>query len=186
HVFRFSEVHTEQPLDGIIPDIILKGGKRQLIVEIAVTHPSEQKKIWQIRRMGSYAIEIDAWKIYRQLHSGPNGLHSKNYKKALISDTRCKRWLSHPKKSFVEANMRREADTKKVYIKQYGPFRKFIVSPCPANARKFRSDDTYADAMQDCMFCPHCLEITYEKINVGFREVPGRPERVYCLGRKSP
>jgi hypothetical protein len=57
--FEFDEVRVEQRMGQIVPDLILRKGERQLIVEVFVTHRCGPEKIEKIRAANTSALEVD-------------------------------------------------------------------------------------------------------------------------------
>lgn len=58
-LFKFDDAWLEKREGSIVPDVVLKAGERELIVEIRVTHPCDDIKIAKIRQQGTSALEID-------------------------------------------------------------------------------------------------------------------------------
>lgn len=57
--YEVDEVILERRLTGLVPDVIVRKGGRELLVEIFVTHACDEKKLQRIREQGIAAIEID-------------------------------------------------------------------------------------------------------------------------------
>lgn len=58
-MFKFDEVRLERRLGDIVPDVILRAGPRELLVEVYVTHRCDEAKIEKIRLGGTSAMEVD-------------------------------------------------------------------------------------------------------------------------------
>lgn len=57
--FYFDDVHVEKRLGEIRPDLMVKAGSQELLIEIAVHHFCDEPKIAKIRQRSISAIEID-------------------------------------------------------------------------------------------------------------------------------
>lgn len=55
----------EKPLEGMVPDVMVRKSGRELLVEIFVTHRCGAEKIGRIRARGSAALEIDLSRLPR-------------------------------------------------------------------------------------------------------------------------
>jgi len=56
---NFDSVSLEVRLNGLVPDIVTTVGTKTLIVEVAVTHFSDERKLRLLRERGLAAVEID-------------------------------------------------------------------------------------------------------------------------------
>ena len=86
----FDKVCEEVPLDGIIPDIIAYAGNKMLLVEVAVNHYADEKKIALLQERGLAAVEID-------LSGMIQGWTWEALTDAIVSNSSCKKWLFNPK-----------------------------------------------------------------------------------------
>ncbi|MBP7703775.1 MAG: hypothetical protein KA105_00660 [Caulobacter sp.] len=84
----FDTAVLEQPLGGVTPDIIVRRGERELLVEIYVTHGCDAEKIAKIRTLEISAIEID-------LRELPRNASRADIEAAVVS-TAPRRWLFNP------------------------------------------------------------------------------------------
>lgn len=64
-VHAFDAAILERRLGDIVPDVIVRRGDRDLLVEFAVTHACEPAKIERIRDLDVAAVEIDLSKVPR-------------------------------------------------------------------------------------------------------------------------
>jgi hypothetical protein len=86
---RFDAALLECRLDRIVPDVILRRGGRDLIVEFRVTHPCAADKIAKIIAMKVAAIEIDlSWL--------PRDLTRIGMEEAILT-VAPRRWLHNPR-----------------------------------------------------------------------------------------
>lgn len=58
-MFKFDEVWLEKRSGDIVPDVIVRAGSRELLVEVFVTHRCDEAKIAKIRAGGVSAMEVD-------------------------------------------------------------------------------------------------------------------------------
>jgi hypothetical protein len=58
-MFRFDEVRLEKRFGDLVPDVIVRAGSRELLVEVYVTHRCDETKITKIRAGGVSAMEVD-------------------------------------------------------------------------------------------------------------------------------
>lgn len=65
--YRFDSAILEQRLGVIVPDVVVRRGDRDLLVEMAVTHPCGPEKIETIRSMNVAAIEINLARLPRDV-----------------------------------------------------------------------------------------------------------------------
>lgn len=184
-LFQYSSVSSEQYQDGIIPDIKLASAGKNVLVEIAVNHPSTQNKIWKLQQAKLSAIEIDVKTIYLELAGMGQGSNLEAFSESIIQGIRHKKWLFNPKQHALESRARQSADCKKIKKNLYRGRYYFTVMDCPLRKRKFRSGTakglTYADVFGDCISCQSCFEIEYHKAHVGYRQIATYPKFVYCL-----
>lgn len=86
--YRFDGADLEQRLGGIVPDVIVRRGDRDLLVEMAVTHSCGPEKIETIRSMDVAAIEIDLAGLPRDV--------SRADLEASILEAAPRRWIHNP------------------------------------------------------------------------------------------
>ena len=100
--YGFDTAVLEQPLEGLIPDVIVTKGEHRLLVEIVVTHRCGLEKIERIRRMGISAVEIDLSKVPRDADA------------AAIEQALCveapRWWLSNSKLGEAAAQLKAKLD----------------------------------------------------------------------------
>ena len=105
-LFAYDAAASEVRMGTIIPDIVLHGRGRQLLVEVHVTHPAEDAKLDELRLRGLPAIEIDLSKAPRH---APREHHAD-----LILRTAPRRWLFNAKIEAAAARLRQRADQEAV------------------------------------------------------------------------
>jgi len=80
----------EQPVEQIIPDIILQTGNSICLIEVYVTHKVDLKKLEIIKRKNIATLEIDFSNVDREIDDNV-------IRDALINCTVNKKWLHNPK-----------------------------------------------------------------------------------------
>lgn len=179
---ELEQVFTERRIGRIIPDILARAKGKWLIIEIAVTHPTEQEKIDRIRQMNCAAVEIDAAAITRELCRDGRPFDSILFERFLVFSEKYKQWLFNPRKNEFENRLRDEGDLLEVKYRQYPNFHSYTASPCPEEKRT-GGHGFFANVQQDCLHCPFCLEINYSKEYRGSREITTSPASVLCWGK---
>ena len=58
-MFRFDEVRLEKRFGDIVPDVVVRAGSRELLVEVYVTHRCDAAKVAKIRTGSVSAMEVD-------------------------------------------------------------------------------------------------------------------------------
>ncbi|WP_262029763.1 hypothetical protein [Microvirga sp. Mcv34] len=105
--YEFDAAVLENRLGEIIPDVIIRKGNRDLIVEFAVTHECGPAKIAIMAEMDISAIEVDLSKLPRDISR--EGLEN------AILHAAPRKWLHNPKiregQRELEIRRRRRADT---------------------------------------------------------------------------
>lgn len=86
--YRFDGAILEQRLGSIVPDVVVRKGDRDLLVEMAVTHPCGPEKIETIRSLDVAAIEIDLAGLPRDV--------SRADLEASILKAAPRRWIHNP------------------------------------------------------------------------------------------
>jgi len=86
---RITKVGIEKAEDKFKPDVTLHCGEKTLLIEIAVTHKVDKKKLRLLRKSGLPAIEI-------RLEFSDALLSKDELKNKLQNDLASKHWLFHP------------------------------------------------------------------------------------------
>jgi hypothetical protein len=185
-LIHFDKAQLEQGMNGVVPDVILIAGSKQIIVEVMVSHGTDIRKLKKLRGLGIPAIEVNVIQMYNNIAEQGKLLTSALFEKKLIHEVRYKSWLFNTKKEGMEYRLRKSAATKKVVCRYYKRYRNYYVSDCPLRCRSGQSHlyrtFYYANVLQDCAACSRCLEVRYSRKWVGFREVVEEPVEVVCWG----
>jgi hypothetical protein len=88
--YTFDSAILESRLGNIIPDVIVRKGNRDLLVEFAVTHECGPEKVAQIREMDLSAIEIDLSALNHEVET------RQELERAIL-DKAPRKWLHNPK-----------------------------------------------------------------------------------------
>jgi len=185
-----DQVWVERRHGLVVPDLIVRCGRRRLLLEIAVTHPADARKVERLRRLGYAALEVNAAELAASVANQPAGAFDERaFSERLLHGVQHKRWLFNPRRNAVELQLRRRAARRPVRHARSGDRHFYTVRPCPQNKRAwhnaFQGSQPYADVFQDCLHCPYCLEIRYRTAYRAFREVPTTPQTVLCWGAEA-
>ena len=166
---------VEQRLGSIIPDVIVGIGGDELLVEVTVTHGTDEEKLKKIRDLGLSCVEIDLSKTER-------GLARDELEKIVVDDTGHKRWLHNARAEKIGRQILSEATL--LFSVHRGWARH--VDGCPIPARTWRGNH-YANVIHDCAGCPHLLNASGDVgvICDGFR-VLGKPRPLQSHGTHLP
>jgi len=150
----FDRVVLERRIKNIIPDLIVYVKDKPLIIEIAVTHFVERKKISIISEMGYSAIEINAYGLF---HSSFNkGFGVEEFENRLVNGIDYKRWINNLKANLFIEKVKKPI-LKKGVIDTNMNNHPLIVYDCPLNKRVwisgYKQGESYASVFQDCWDC---------------------------------
>lgn len=153
----FDNVYTEKRTGDIIPDLILEKGKRELIVEIYVTHKVDDAKLQKIKDLGISAIEID-------LSKTDKSISKQQLKDLLLNNVENKRWLYNSKAAKKFAEICEDSEKKPVIRRRCANHVDF----CPIEARTWKgkryTNLPYANLNDDCSNCQYLIKY-YDGIN---------------------
>jgi hypothetical protein len=107
--YRFDTAVLEQPLEGVVPDVIVTKGNHRLLVEIVVTHRCEPEKVERIERMGVSAVEID-------LSGLPRDANAAEIERALCEEAP-RWWVANPKLGEAAAELKAQLDREEAELK---------------------------------------------------------------------
>lgn len=189
-LFRYTSVEEEPYLGQLFPDLVLRAGSNQLLLEIAVTHSVPPLKEKKLRRLGLPALELDVLPVY-QAHFGGKGAPAlAAFEHSLVHGLEHKRWLFNRKQQNAEFRLRKLSTKRQVKHHWNRGYHNYIVSDCPLGKRRwrtgFRQGQAFANVVQDCMHCPRCIQLEHETAYVGYAEVPMVPKAVHCWGDLPP
>jgi hypothetical protein len=146
-LYPLTNIRLEKRIGSITPDLLVDMDGKSLAIEIFVTHRVDAEKIEKLRKMGLSTIEIDLSDVERDLNKDL-------LEEIVVDGYDRKTWLHHP-----EVDMRYEEAKSKA--------KQFDIEPrgcalhvdyCPITAREYFGKP-YANVIDDCTGCPHCLEI---------------------------
>jgi len=101
-VFQFDEAIVESRLGAIVPDVIVRKGGRELLVEFEVTHPCGPEKLAWIRERDLSAIQIDLSGLPRDV--------SRDGLAEAILETASRTWLHNRHSAKGHAHLERERE----------------------------------------------------------------------------
>lgn len=151
-----NEVVLEKKINTIIPDILLKTDRGNIIVEIYVTHQVDNDKIKKMHDLGLSAIEIDLSDVDRIITE-------KELKDIIENSTEKKKWICFKheedcKKKLIEK-------TEKRSIHQNGN-----VYGCPLKKRRYKNT-YYARLLHDCYNCDFFIDLCERDDIQNFRKI---------------
>lgn len=186
-----DDVKEEERLEGFQPDIIIPKGDRELLVEIRVTHKTEEEKISRIREREWPCIEID-------LSKTPRDISMQDLEGVVVGDGpkhAPRKWLCHPKGEKKDAELRDErkrefkrrirqdtARKLKVWSARIGSS---VVAQCPIYTYRGR----HSIRLFDCYDCEHHIvhfdpdydeELHDELTGKKYKDYAGHGGIVYC------
>ena len=97
-LLTLDTVCAEIRVDAIIPDILIKVGNAECILEIFVTHCVDETKQKKIEKMNIAAIEIDFSKEDRDIDDS-------RIKSILLRDNNLKHWIFNPKQRILQDDL---------------------------------------------------------------------------------
>lgn len=104
-----ESVGSEVILDGIIPDIHIRSGEKELLVEIVVTNFPNRRKIDWLKQHNKAAIQIDLSVYYKSI-GGRDGKWDYGELRSLILEAfNCKSWLHNPKEASIYNSLLEQA-----------------------------------------------------------------------------
>ncbi len=140
-----DKVELEKPFDGIIPDIVIYAGNKQLFVEIYVTHKIDDKKLDKLKKADISTIEIN-------LSKKNSTITTEELKGLLLNDSEEKTWKYN---SLANKQLKRFysiADKRKIISRGYA----LHIDNCPIKSRIYRGKP-YANFTDDCLYCKYFI-----------------------------
>ncbi len=143
---KIDEVSLEKRYGGIIPDIVIRSGKKELFVEIFVTHKIDDNKLAQLKETNISAIEID---LSKKDHS----MSEEELTHILLNDSEEKKWVYNATIESWKEKYYNICDKKLLTTYSECPF---DVKNCPIKKKTWKKQ-YYADSFYDCLECKYCL-----------------------------
>jgi hypothetical protein len=146
----FDEVILESYQNGVIPDVLVYVNGKPLMIEITVTHKTDEEKIQKVRKRGISILEIDLSRYKRDISY-------EELEKEIIHTTHNKNWLTNQLINRTK-NMVEQLSDKKVCDRQ-GPKRcpKFIKGYSGGGGRGYRQ----ISWLNDCQYCEFFTGLEY-------------------------
>jgi hypothetical protein len=146
-----DSVELEHRTNNLVPDLVLKAGKRVLFVEIYVTHAVGEEKRKKIIASHNSAIEINLSKS--NYHEN---LLEKDLFNEIVLDKRNKSWIYNSKSADILSEITKVKGTK-ITVDDYLGNKVTFGCKIPMRRNPDKSID-YAYIEPDCMFCPYYRE----------------------------
>ena len=147
----FDNVYTEKRTGDIIPDLILEKNKRELIVEIYVTHKVDDAKLQKIKDLGISAIEID-------LSQTEKSISKQELKDLLLNSIENKRWLYNSKAEEKFIEICKNSEIKPIFHRGFASH----IDYCPREVRTWNgrryTNLPYANLYDDCSDCKYFIK----------------------------
>jgi hypothetical protein len=164
-LYTFDDARLERRLGDIVPDVIVRKGDHELLVEIAVTHFCDEEKAGRIRHLGVAAIEID-------LSALPRNPDPTTIRQAILTSAP-RDWIYNPRLDQAESELRdriarrREADRERER-RRINHLVDTIVRASAEHGRMARDDETvrrvedegYASAIGITIPGDYCFRIS--------------------------
>lgn len=195
HGFNYRRTEEECGVKGFVADVLLYGQKR-LVVEIKVSHAVDHYKQRTFVRSGIPAVEIDVLAIFKELVNESRGHDTKELANRIINFGSREhglavhgRWLFHPLQHQAEYQRRKSSLQLKVRHSEWRGYHHFrtIGCPCPKRQRFLSGENwskAYSRTYQECISCPHLVELEHEYAWVGYQWTPIRVKAVRCGWQK--
>lgn len=161
-------VRLEKGMDDIIPDIIVKSGGKEFIIEICVTHAIDDVKLKKIANKNISTLEID-------LSKEDKTISKEDLKEVLLENSELKYWRYNAleeawRKKFYDACEKKEIISRGFVLH---------IDNCPIKSRTWKGKP-YANFIDDCMGCEFFISqgnIDYPEEDNGFILCSGK-ERI--------
>lgn len=88
-IVEFDTVKLETRISNIVPDVIVKKGEKECLIEIAVTHFVDEEKKKKIREIGLPMLEID-------LSDCKGSIERSRLTELIKNEIKNKKWISNP------------------------------------------------------------------------------------------
>lgn len=165
------EVMLEKKINNIIPDILLKTNKGELILEIFVTHEIDDEKKVKIKKLDIPTIEIDLSKADRTITEV-------DLKNILLSKGDNKVWIYNGKREITYKKFVEVSQCKEIKSRNYA----LQVDFCPINKRIWKGKP-YANFSYDCEDCDFLIDYKNgeEKDNYQGKILCSGQSRIGCL-----
>ena len=140
-----DRVELEHHFGNVVPDVVIYSGKKQLFVEIYVTHKIDEHKLNKLKAADISTIEID-------LSKKENTISPEELSAILLNDVPEKQWIFNSVSNKYLERFLKSADYKKVISRKYT----YHVDDCPL-ARRTWHGKPYANLLEDCLDCEYCI-----------------------------
>jgi len=157
-----DQIEDEVVLDGIVPDIIIRSGAKELLVEIAVTNfVNDRKRNW-LEQRDKASIQIDLSKYYQ---SGDWDFDKIRH--IIVESVVEKTWVFNPKKIALYKILLAQAQSEADKIKQVNPI---VTAPSHlalTSPRKQVEQQPQGKIVMKHGFCQRCNEFIAKEMDWG-------------------
>jgi ssDNA-binding Zn-finger/Zn-ribbon topoisomerase 1 len=136
-----DDVYLEKRMDDIIPDVIVKSGGKELIVEIFVTHAIDEIKLNKLISKDISTLEID-------LSKKEKAISSSDLEEILLTDSKEKQWKYNSVEALWKKRFVSISDKRGIVSRGFA----LHIDNCPIKSRVWRGKP-YANFIDDCMSC---------------------------------
>ena len=158
---NFDDVKIENKFKDVIPDVIVYIKGQPLIIEVAVTHKTNEEKLNRIKQEGISVLEIVLEQYNRNFSFS-------ELEDDIINHARSKRWLYNRKCENVKKALIRIGKKKSIIPRGLA----LHVDYCPIKARIWKGKP-YANYIDDCINCQHFIDPDHNDGNL---------ESIICVG----
>lgn len=189
--YRYRYTKEEKGIKGFVADVVLFGRER-LVVEIKVSHTVDDYKQRIFIRSGIPSVEIDVLAIFKELVNEGRGHDTLELAQRIINFGNRDhgfavhgRWLFNPIQHRAERQRRLSSKELKVRHSEWRGYHhvRTIGCPCPKRQRFVSGENwskAYARTYQECINCPHLVEMVHEHAWIGYQWTPIRVKTVRC------
>lgn len=158
-----DRVELETHFGNVVPDVVIYTGGKKLFLEIFVTHPIDELKLYKLKQADISTIEINLSKTERTLTR-------QKICDILLYNSSEKEWKYNSKANKILNEF--YAVSKRMPLISRG----FALHAdhCPIHSRVWRGK-AYANFIDDCAYCPYCIA-TFSDDNDEYNEI-------LCSGR---
>lgn len=140
-----DHVELEKRYSGIIPDVVVYAGGKQLFIEIYVTHAIDDDKLQKLQRTGISTIEID-------LSKRDGTVSTNELENLLLTDSPEKQWKYNTLSEKYLKRFIQVSDELMITSRGFA----MHVDNCPIRTREWRGK-AYANYIDDCLYCKYCI-----------------------------
>lgn len=154
-----DSVKLEQRYGNVVPDIVVTSNKKELFVEIFVTHRIDEEKLKKLKSANISTIEIDLSKL-------ENTITTEELSQILLNENEAKVWKYNALAQKLLNKFYDVSDKRKIISRGHA----LHIDNCPIKSRIWKGKP-YANFIDDCLDCEYCISVDEE-------------ESILCSGRR--